>query len=92
MSKRRVVITGLGIVSPLGIGVEENWLGIRTGKNGIGAITQFDATGFPSTIAGEVRNFDPTKFLTEKDMQRFFKRKGCLFILATQILQKSKII
>ena len=76
MSKRRVVITGLGIVSPLGIGVEENWLGVSTGKNGIGAITQFDATGFPSTIAGEVRNFDPTKFLTEKDarkMDRFMQ-------------------
>ncbi|MHB8257949.1 MAG: beta-ketoacyl-ACP synthase II [Acidiferrobacterales bacterium] len=76
MSKRRVVITGLGIVSPLGIGVEENWLGVTTGRNGIGTITQFDATGFPSTIAGEVRNFDPAKFLTEKDarkMDRFMQ-------------------
>ncbi|MHB8550571.1 MAG: beta-ketoacyl-ACP synthase II [Acidiferrobacterales bacterium] len=76
MSKRRVVITGLGIVSPLGIGVAENWHGVTTGRSGIGTITQFDATGYPSTIAGEVRNFDPAKFLTEKDarkMDRFMQ-------------------
>ncbi len=70
MSKRRVVVTGLGIVSPLGIGVEANWQGISSGRNGIGTITQFDASGFPSTIAGEVRDFDPTQFLSEKETRR----------------------
>lgn len=76
MSKRRVVITGIGIVSPLGIGVAENWQGVSTGRNGVGTITQFDATGYPSTIAGEVKNFDATKFLVEKDarkMDRFMQ-------------------
>ncbi|MDA8363609.1 MAG: beta-ketoacyl-ACP synthase II [Gammaproteobacteria bacterium] len=70
MSKRRVVITGLGIVSPLGIGVEENWRGVTTGRSGIGTITQFDASGYPSTIAGEVKNFDPGKFISEKESRR----------------------
>ena len=70
MSKRRVVITGLGIVSPLGIGVEENWRGVTAGRSGIGTITQFDASGYPSTIAGEVKNFDPGKFISEKESRR----------------------
>ncbi|HSD97371.1 MAG TPA: beta-ketoacyl-ACP synthase II [Sulfuricaulis sp.] len=71
MSKRRVVITGLGIVSPLGIGVAENWRNILAGKSGITRITHFDATGYPSMIAGEVKNFDPTQFgMTEKEARR----------------------
>ncbi|MCR4345920.1 MAG: beta-ketoacyl-ACP synthase II [Sulfuricaulis sp.] len=71
MSKRRVVITGLGILSPIGIGVAENWRSILAGKSGIGPITLFDATGYPSTIAGEVKNFDPTTFgISEKEARR----------------------
>ncbi len=70
MSKRRVVITGLGIVSPLGIGVAENWQHVLAGKGGIGPVTHFDASGYPSTIAGEVKNFDPTRFLSEKEARR----------------------
>ena len=70
MSKRRVVITGLGILSPLGIGVEENWRNIVAGKSGIGPVTRFDATGFPSVIAGEVKNFDPKDFIPEKEVRR----------------------
>ena len=71
LSKRRVVITGLGIVSPLGIGVAENWRNILAGKSGITRVTHFDATGYPSMIAGEVKNFDPTHFgMTEKEARR----------------------
>ena len=71
LSKRRIVVTGLGSVSPLGIGVEENWRNILAGKSGITCITHFDATGYPSTIAGEVKNFDPTRFgITEKEARR----------------------
>ena len=76
LSRRRVVITGLGILSPVGIGVSENWQAILAGKNGIGRITQFDASGFPSMIAGEVKNFNPGQFLAEKDarkMDRFMQ-------------------
>ncbi len=71
MSKRRVVITGLGIVSPLGIGLAANWAGITAGRSGIGRITRFDATGYPSMIAGEVKDFDVTAFgVSEKEARR----------------------
>jgi 3-oxoacyl-[acyl-carrier-protein] synthase II len=70
LSKRRVVITGLGILSPLGIGVEQNWENISAGRSGIGPVSQFDATGWPSRIAGEVRDFDPTRFVSEKEARR----------------------
>jgi len=71
LSKRRVVITGLGIVSPIGIGLAENWASIAAGKGGIARITHFDATGYPSMIAGEVKGFDVTKFgVTEKEARR----------------------
>ena len=71
MSKRRVVVTGLGVVSPLGIGVKENWRNILDGKSGITQVTRFDASGYPSTIAGEVKNFDPTQFgISEKEARR----------------------
>jgi len=70
LSKRRVVITGMGIVSPIGLDLAENWQSILAGKSGISQITQFDATGFPATIAGEVKGFDPTKYMTEKEARR----------------------
>jgi 3-oxoacyl-[acyl-carrier-protein] synthase II len=71
MSRRRVVVTGLGIVSPVGIGVEAAWPAILEGRSGIGPITRFDASAFPSRIAGEVRNFDVTKFLSAKEARRY---------------------
>jgi 3-oxoacyl-[acyl-carrier-protein] synthase II len=70
LSKRRVVITGLGILSPVGIGVEENWRNISAGRSGIGLVSHFDATGWPSRIAGEVKDFDPTRFVSEKEARR----------------------
>jgi 3-oxoacyl-[acyl-carrier-protein] synthase II len=71
LSKRRVVITGLGILSPVGIGVAENWRNIVAGKSGIGLITTFDATGYPSAIAGEVKNFNPSAFgISDKEARR----------------------
>ena len=70
MSKRRVVITGLGILSPLGIGIDENWQKICAGQSGIGPVTQFDATGYPSRIVGEVKDFDAKRFMSEKEARR----------------------
>ncbi len=68
---RRVVITGLGMVTPLGIGVKENWEAISKGKSGIGPITKFDASLFPCQIAGEVKGFKSEDFLTPKDAKHF---------------------
>src|SRR3546814_7445158 len=59
MSKRRVVITGLGILSPVGNGLAARWDGIVNGRSGIGTITTFDASAFATRISGEVKGFDP---------------------------------
>ena len=76
MAKRRVVLTGLGIVSPVGLNPDENWRNIVAGKSGISQITHFDATGYPSTIAGEVRDLDTSEYIPPKDarkMDRFIQ-------------------
>jgi 3-oxoacyl-[acyl-carrier-protein] synthase II len=70
MTKRRVVVTGLGLVTPVGIGVKESWKNIISGVSGISTITKFDPTNFPSKIAGEVKNFDPLLYLNPKDARR----------------------
>ena len=68
---RRIVVTGLGIVSPVGIGVEESWPTILAGRSGIGPVTRFDASGFPSRIAGEVKNFEVSRWLSAKEARRY---------------------
>lgn len=70
MARRRVVITGLGIVSPVGNSVSEAWDNIVNGRSGITEITRFDASSFPVRIAGEVRNFDVKDYLSPKDARR----------------------
>ena len=73
MSSRRVVITGLGLVSPVGNTVETTWEALCNGKSGIGPVTEFDVSGLATRIAGEVRNFDITQFISPKDARRFDK-------------------
>ena len=70
MSKRRVVITGLGIVSPVGNTVDEAWRNIISGQSGITRITRFDTATFSSQVAGEVKNFDITAYLNPKEARR----------------------
>lgn len=69
--KRRVVITGLGALTPLGNSVADSWAGAIAGKSGIGTITRFDASAFPSRIAGEIKNFDPTQYVDKKEIRRY---------------------
>ncbi|HMD36196.1 MAG TPA: beta-ketoacyl-ACP synthase II [Vicinamibacterales bacterium] len=68
--QRRVVVTGLGLVSSLGIGIDANWKALTGGCSGIGPITRFDTTGFSTRIAGEVRGFDPLQFIEKKDVKK----------------------
>ncbi len=68
--KRRVVVTGVGLLSPVGIGTEETWQGLLAGRSGIGPITHFDASGFAARIAGEVRGFDPLNWVDRKDVKK----------------------
>jgi 3-oxoacyl-[acyl-carrier-protein] synthase II len=70
LSKRRVVVTGLGMVTPLGTTVTDSWSAALEGRSGIGPITRFDASGFPCTIAGSVPEFDVTKYMPAKDARR----------------------
>jgi 3-oxoacyl-[acyl-carrier-protein] synthase II len=70
MSKRRIAVTGLGLVTPVGIGVTESWKNIIQGVSGISRITKFDPSNFSSQIAGEVKNFDPVNYLNPKEARR----------------------
>ena len=67
---RRVVVTGVGLVSPLGIGREETWQGVLAGKSGAAPITHFDTTGFPVTFAAEVKGFDPLLYVEKKEVKK----------------------
>ena len=70
MLKRRVVVTGMGMVSPLGTGVEKTWNALIQGKSGVGRITRFDSTGFDTQIAAEVKDFAPENFIDKKEARR----------------------
>ncbi len=69
-NRRRVVVTGLGIVSPIGIGLDANLNALKEGKSGIGTITRFDTTGYDTTIAGEVKGFDPKQYIEPKSIKQ----------------------
>lgn len=68
--ERRVVISGLGMVSPLGIGNQENWDGLIQGRSGIGPVTRFDTSEYPCRIAGEVKGFNPEDWVPKKDVKK----------------------
>ena len=70
MTTRRVVVTGLGTLSPVGNTADEFWTSLVQGRSGVGMITRFDTTGYPTRIAGEVRNFDPLDFVDKKEARR----------------------
>lgn len=92
MSKRRVVITGMGIVSPVGNTLDAAWDSIKNGRSGIGQITHFDTTQFATRIAGEVQDFDPKSFLPPKDVKKMdtfihYGLHACLSALADSGLE-----
>ena len=69
-SNRRVVVTGIGLVSSLGIGTEANWTALKAGTSGVGTITKFDSSRFATRIASEVKGFDPLQFIDKKDVKK----------------------
>ena len=69
-STRRIVVTGLGLVTPLGTGVEKTWAALCAGQSGIGRITKFDPAAYDAQIAGEVRDFDPGQFIEKKEIKK----------------------
>lgn len=70
MEKRRVVVTGVGLITPLGIGVEESWSGLIEGRSGIRRITHFDSSAFATQIAGEVEGFKPEEYIETKEVKK----------------------
>lgn len=70
MEKRRVVVTGVGLITPVGIGVEESWKGLIEGRSGIRKLTRFDATAFATQIAGEVEGFNPEDYIEPKEIKK----------------------
>ena len=89
---RRVVITGIGLVTPLGIGRDETWSALCAGKSGIGEITRFDASSFETRIAGEVKNFHPEDFLPKKDARRIERFIAYALAAARMAVQDSKLV
>jgi 3-oxoacyl-[acyl-carrier-protein] synthase II len=85
--RRRVVVTGLGAITPLGNTVRETWEGMVEGRSGIGPITQFDASDFPSRIAGEIKGFDPRKYLPFKEARRMSRASQLAVATATQAIE-----
>src|SRR4030043_2239115 len=70
MEKRRVVITGMGVVAPNGIGIDSFWDSLVHGRSAVGRITHFDASSYPCQVAAEVSDFDPTRFMDPKTARR----------------------
>jgi len=70
VARRRIAITGMGLVTPLGVGTDTTWERVRAGTSGIGPITRFDASEFTTTIAGEVRDFDPTQWIPKRNLRQ----------------------
>lgn len=90
--QHRVVITGMGLVTCLGSGVETNWQALQAGRSGIGPITQFDATGFATRIAGEVRgNFDPDGHIPTKELRRMDRHQQFALVAAGEAFVQSRL-
>lgn len=89
MSKRRVVITGMGLISPVGHTVEETWQALLADKNGIDRITLFDTEGFTTKIAGEVKNFDPLKYFDRKEARRLDRFTQFALVAAEEAIKDS---
>jgi 3-oxoacyl-[acyl-carrier-protein] synthase II len=89
--RRRVVVTGIGMITPLGASLQKSWDGLIAGKSGIGPITRFDATGLETTIAGEVRDFAPQDYMDRKEIRRADRFVQFAVAVATQALGDAKL-
>ena len=91
MAKRRIVITGLGVISPVENDVESFWQALLAGKSGIGPITTFDSSAFDSQIAGEVKDFDPLKYMDSKEDKRMEKFAQFAVAASKQAVSDAKL-
>ncbi|HCY76451.1 MAG TPA: beta-ketoacyl-[acyl-carrier-protein] synthase II [Ignavibacteriales bacterium] len=91
MSKKRVVVTGVGAVTPIGLEVTEFWNGLITGKNGVAPITHFDASKFDTQFAAEVKNFNPDNYFDKKSARRLDRFSQFALAASVQAIEDSKI-
>lgn len=91
IEKRRVVVTGLGLITPLGIGVDSSWRAFLEGKSGIGRITHFDASDLPVQIAGEVKGFDPSLYMEQKEIKKMDRFIHFALAASTMAIEDSGI-
>lgn len=91
MSNRRVVITGMGAVTPIGNNTREYWEGLVSGKSGSNLITRFDASAFPTRFACEVKNFDPLTYIDKKEVKRMDPYTHYALATASMALEDSKL-
>ena len=88
---RRVVVTGMGLVTPVGIGVQTTWDALLQGTSGIRRITSFDASAYPCQIAGEVQDFDPLTYVDKKDVKRMDRFTQFALASATMALEAAAL-
>jgi len=91
MDKRRVVITGIGVIAPNGIGIDNFWDSLVHGRSGIGRITHFDVSTYPSQVAGEVKDFDPLSFMSPKSARRMDRFTQFAVACARMALDDAKV-
>ena len=84
--EQRVVVTGMGAITPVGLSVGESWEGVLNGRCGIGQVTRFDATGLPCTIAGEIKGFDPAAYIPAKEARRLSRASQLAVAAARQAM------
>ena len=89
---KKVVVTGMGAISPIGNSVEEFCAGLKAGKSGIGPITHFDTTGFDVTIAGEVKDFDPSRWFDKKDSRKMARFTQFAVAASVQALEQAGLL
>ncbi|MCK5507057.1 MAG: beta-ketoacyl-[acyl-carrier-protein] synthase II, partial [Desulfobacterales bacterium] len=89
---RRVVVTGVGLITPLGIGVKETWQALCAGKSGIAEITRFDTKDFHTKIAGEIKGFNPEDYLQKKDAKRTERFIAYAVAAARMALEDSDLV
>ena len=92
MGRRRVVVTGMGVVTPVGNDLETFWRALISGKSGIGPITHFDATDYRTRIAGEVKDFDPADHFEKRDLRRIDPFSQFFLVAGRQALAQAKIV
>jgi beta-ketoacyl-acyl-carrier-protein synthase II len=89
--RKRVVITGMGAMTPLALNLEETWEGLLAGRSGVGPITQIDASPFPSRIAGELKGFEPTDYIDRKEARRMARCSQVAVAMAQEALADARL-